>query len=139
MIRAELMQLKTGPRELRRFGLMVGCVLALIAAWLWWRGKAAYPLFLGSGGLLIAFGVLFPNGLRAVYLGWMSVAFILGFVVSTVLLTAFFYFIVTPVGLVARLLGNDFLTRKFEPHAQSYWIMRKRTGRKPRESYEQQF
>jgi len=133
------MQLKTGRRELRRFGLMVGCVLALIAVWLAWRGKAAYPLFLGSGGLLITFGAFFPNRLRAVYLGWMSVAFILGLVVSTALLTVFFYFIVTPVGLVARLFGNDFLTRQFEPQARSYWIVRKRTGRKPKESYEQQF
>ena len=139
MIRAELRQLKTGPRELRRFGLMVGFVLALIAAWLGWREKGAYPFFLVSGGLLIGFGAFFPNSLRAVYLGWMSVAFVLGYVVSTVLLTVFFYFIVTPVGLVATLFGNDFLTRKFEPQARSYWIMRKRTGRKPGESYEQQF
>lgn len=139
MIREEIKQLRTGPRELRKFGLMVGFVFALLAVWLWWRGKAAYPFLVVPGGILIASGLFFPKGLRTVYIGWMSLAFILGFVVSAVLLTFFFYFIVTPVGLVARLFGNDFLMRKLEPHAQSYWIMRKPASRKPRESYEQQF
>lgn len=139
MIREEIKQLRTGPRELRKFGLMVGFAFALLAVWLWWRGKAAYPFLVVPGGLLIASGLFFPKGLRTVYIGWMSLAFILGFVVSTILLTLFFYFIVTPVGLLARLVGKDFLSRKFEPRAESYWIMRNRTSPKTRESYEQQF
>lgn len=139
MIREEIKQLRTGPRELRKFGLVVGFVFTLLAVWLWWRGKAAYPFLVVPAGLLIASGLFFPKRLRAVYIGWMSLAFILGFLVSAILLTLFFYFIVTPVGLVARLVGNDFLMQKSEPQAQSYWIMRKAPGRKPRESYEQQF
>jgi hypothetical protein len=139
MIREEIRQLRTGPAELRKFGLLVGFAFAVLAAWLGWRGKAAYPFLAIPGGLLIVTGLFFPKGLRTVFIGWMSLAFVLGLVVSTLLLTLFFYFVLTPVGLVARLVGNDFLMRKFEPQSQSYWIMRKAPGRKSKESYEQQF
>lgn len=33
------------------------------------------------------------------------------------------YFVVfTPLGLLSRLLGRDPLTRRFDPHADSYWV-----------------
>ena len=49
----------------------------------------------------------------------------LGFVVSHVILTLFFFLVITPVGLVARLLGKDFLSLKLDRETQTYWIPRR--------------
>jgi len=38
----------------------------------------------------------------------MSLAIVLGFVVSGVVLILFFLLVITPIGLAARCLGNDF-------------------------------
>ena len=103
MIREEIRQLETGKRELRKFGLLVGAVFTLLGVWFWWRGKGRYPYFLAPGAVLVVLGTVAPRVLRLIYVGWMSLAFLLGFAVSNILLTLFFYVIVTPVGLLARL------------------------------------
>src|SRR5213594_3245035 len=98
MLREEIKQLKTGPRDLRKFGLTVGGVLLLLGLWFLCRHKAHYPWFLYSGLLLFGLGLAVPRSLKQVYIGWMTLAFVLGLVVSTVLLTLFFYLVMTPIG-----------------------------------------
>src|SRR5436309_1127614 len=109
MIVAEIKQLKTGPRDLRKFGLTVGGVLLLLGIWFLFRHKAHYPWFVYPGCVLMALGLALPGSLKHLYIGWMTLALILGFIVSTVLLTGFFYVVMTPIGLAARCFGKDFL------------------------------
>ena len=139
MIREEIKSLRTGERELRKFGLTVGGVFALLGCWFWWRGKTHFPCFLVPGVLLMLLGALVPRALKFIYIGWMSLAFILGIAVSTALLTLFFYLIVTPIGLISRLAGRDFLNRKFDRDATTYWIRRDRSSSAQTRNYEQQF
>src|SRR2546423_13132768 len=127
MIREEIKQLKTEPRDLRKFGLMVGGVFSLLGLWFLYRHKAHYPYFLCPGILLVGLGLIVPKSLKHVYIAWMALAFALGLVVSTALLTVFFYLVVTPIGLAARCLGKDFLARKWNPKAESYWLPRDRS------------
>src|SRR6266404_2926618 len=101
MIRQDIRDLKSGPRELRQFGFLVGGVFCLLGLVLWVRGRTHLP-FLVPGALLIALGVIWPRALKPVYLCWMVPAIWLGFLVSHVLLTVFFFLISTPIGLVAR-------------------------------------
>ncbi len=51
---------------------------------------------------LVAFGLVLPKALKPVYVGWMALALALGFVVSHVILTAFFFLVIIPIGLAAR-------------------------------------
>jgi Na+/proline symporter len=139
MIREDLRQLKAGPRELRKFGLLVGGVFLLLALWFGWRGRAIFPYLTAVGGVLFGLGAVAPRVLRHVYVAWMAVALVLGIVVSTTLLTVFYYVVVTPVGLAARVMGKDFLTRRREPKASSYWILRDRSRPKSPQEYEQQY
>lgn len=139
MIRGEIAQLDTSASNLRRFGLVVGGVFALLGSWAAWRGKSIAPWLLTPGAVLFVLGVLLPVSLRRIYLVWMSIALVLGLIVSTLLLTGFFYFVVTPVGLAARLFGKDFLNRRFEPHRDSYWIRRTPSPGAAKRNYEQQF
>ena len=138
MIRDEIKQLKTGKRELRKFGLLVGGVFALLGVILLLRHRAAAPYFLIAGALLILPGLIVPRGLKFIYIAWMSLAIVLGFVVSGVLLILFFFLVITPIGLVARCLGNDFLNLKLDGAAASYWMPREHKPKSPVE-YERQF
>jgi hypothetical protein len=139
MILQELRKLKTGRRDLRKFGLLVGGVFALLALWCWWRGKPAFPYLAGVAVPLVLLGLAWPGSLKWIYLGWMSLGLSLGLVVSTILLTVFYYVAVTPLALIARAAGKDFLTRRLDRKATSYWIVRGHSASKPRRSYEQQF
>jgi hypothetical protein len=68
----------------------------------------------------------------------MSVAFVLGFVMAHVILTLFFFLVITPIGLLARLSGKDFLSLKLNHEAKSYWIAREQKAKSPSD-YERQF
>ena len=138
MILNDFKELKTGTRELRNFGLLVGGVFSVLGLLFLARGKAVFPWLLTPGLLLIILGAIAPRTLKYIYLGWMGLALVLGFVVSHVILTVFFFLVITPIGLIARLAGKDFLRLKLDRHAKSYWIPREH-GRKVVEDYERQF
>ena len=137
-IREDIKQLKTSDRELRKFGLMVGGVFAVLGLLFLWRHKAHYPYFLWPGAVLVLFGAILPRTLKWIYIAWMSVAFVLGFVMAHVILTLLFFLVITPIGLVARVVGKDFLSLKLDRAAKSYWIPR---GSKTKSAadYERQF
>ena len=139
MLREEIKALKTEPRDLRKFGLSVGGVFLLLGAWFLYRHKPHYPWFLYPGLGLMALGLVAPKTLKHVYIAWMSLGFIFGFVMSNILLTGFFYLVVTPIGIVARCCGKDFLGRRWDSQASTYWLSREHGKPKPAADYEQQF
>ncbi len=137
-MRDPLKTLPTGPRELRKFALVVGGIFAALAGWGAWRGQPGYPWLLVPALALIVLGLVWPRSLKWVYVSWMALGLAMGLVVSTVILTLLFYLLVTPMGLLARWTGNDFLSRRRDPHAKTYWIPRRQTP-KSLQRYEQQF
>jgi hypothetical protein len=137
-IREDLKQLKTGPAELRKFGLVVGGVFALIGALLWWKQKSWFPYFLWPGGTLMVWGLVWARGLKWVYLIWMGLAFVLGFIMAHIILTLLFLLVITPMGWLARLVGKDFLSLKLDRTASSYWLPRTQRARSAAD-YERQF
>jgi Saxitoxin biosynthesis operon protein SxtJ len=137
-IRQQINDLKTDISDLRTFGLLVGGVAMLIGLVLLLRHKANYPYLFWPGAILIAFGAVWPRALKYPYIAWMTMAFALGFIMSHVILTLFFFLLVTPISLLARLVGKDFLNRKLDLQATTYWIPREAKAKTP-ESYEEQF
>ena len=69
---------------------------------------------------LLEFAV--PGSMRPVYVLWMCLAMPIGWTVSHLLLLAVYYLVLTPIGLILRLLRHDPLDRRFDRLATSYWI-----------------
>jgi len=57
---------------------MIGGVFALLGCWYGGAGKTHFAYFLVPGVLLTLLGALVPRVLKLIYIGWMSLAFILG-------------------------------------------------------------
>jgi hypothetical protein len=134
----EIKSLSTETRDLRKFGLLVGGVFLVLGGLALWRHKSIALWLLTPGAILFVLGLVFPRSLKLVYVGWMTMAFALGLVVSSILLTIFYYVVVTPIGLTARLAGKDFLSLKLDPKAQTYWLPREKAVHTAAD-YEQQF
>ena len=62
----------------------------------------------------------------------------MGWFMTRVILSLLFYLVVTPIGLIARLSGNQFLDVKMDDSQTSYWNYRK-TKKDEKEDYEKQF
>jgi hypothetical protein len=63
-----------------------------------------------------------PSLRRPVYVGWMYAVYPIGWTISHVMMIVMFYGVLTPVGLIMRLLGRDPLERAFDRSASTYWI-----------------
>ena len=75
--------------------------------------------------------------LRPIFVGLSLLAFPIGYVIGFIALALVYYLMVTPIGLVFRLLGRDPMHRTFDRSAASYWIRRPETPSAKR--YFQQF
>jgi hypothetical protein len=67
-------------------------------------------------------GVARPRAIRPIFVGWMTLAYPVGWVVSRIVLGIVFYFLFTPVSWVFRLIGRDALALKSRPTATTYWL-----------------
>jgi hypothetical protein len=113
---------------LRSFGRVVGGVVLLIAAVVFWRSGWAWTTaattLASIGGALVVLGQIAPTWLRPVYRAWMLLALALGAVVSRVLLTLVFILGVTPIGWLRRTVSESPILTRPDPDAQSYWIQK---------------
>lgn len=137
-IREDIKQLKTTDCDLRKFGLVVGGVFVMLGLLFLWRHAGRTPYFAWPGGVLMLVGLVLPRLLKWVYIVWMSLAFVMGFIMAHVILTVFFFLVITPLGLVARLFGQDFLGLRLDRAAKSYWLPRSQKAKTPT-YYERQF
>ncbi len=126
------------PAHLRRWALTVASGLAVsgslfqfvdwgifraghaIAPWLWGFGVVA--LVTGGTGTRI--------GLPAYWL-WMAIVWLIGTTIGTLALAAVFYLVVTPLGMVARLVGRDRLRLGRPPADVSLWQSLPQTSHDP--------
>jgi hypothetical protein len=102
--------------------LLPGLLLTLVLA----AALGLPPRLLGFG-LTVAFGTLaagafssFPFG-AAVRDGWMRSLQPMGWTVSRVVLGAIYFLVLTPIGLLMRLLRRDPLELKRRPEVTSFW------------------
>ena len=119
----------SADRELRRFALTVGPVLAAVAAWQLWRDHPRVALAAGVAAVaILVAGVAFPRVLGPVRDAWMALAHAMSRVTTPVMLAAIYFLVVTPLGLVLRLAGKAPLRRA--RGAPSYWEARPPGGRR---------
>jgi hypothetical protein len=138
MIIEEIKNIKSGKKELRQFGITIGVVLGLLGAWFLWRGRDGSHFLIITAIVFFTLGVIVPLVLKPLHKLWMTLAVLLGWLMTRIILIILFYLVVTPIGLLARVCGKDFLNRGFDRKVKSYWIPRK-TPPFDRKSYERQF
>jgi hypothetical protein len=66
-------------------------------------------------------GLARPSAIRWIYVGLMVAAFPIGWMVTQIMLAVMFYCVITPVGVLFRLMGRDLLGRRPANEKTSYW------------------
>ena len=99
--------------------------------WRWCLAVAAVGVCIGLSGFISL------RLTRAIYVVMMAVTLPIGLVVSLILMSVFYFGLITPLGLVFRLIGRDAMRRRFDTKAETYWIPHEQTTKAER--YLQQF
>lgn len=122
----------------RSFGLVIAVAFLLIGVVPWLLGgKLHYWAIVGAAAFLVA-ALAVPAVLSPLNRIWTRFGLLLHRIVSPLVLGFMFYVVVTPIGLLMRMLGKDPLRREFDRRATSYWIERQPPGPAP-ESLRDQF
>jgi hypothetical protein len=121
----DIKRIKSGKRQLRNFGLTIGVACSVFGLLFWLRGKSYFVYFLFCSLPFLFFGILFPIVLKPIQKVWMAFSILLGWIITRIILFILYYFILTPISLIARLFGKDFLKLKINKDAKSYWLKKK--------------
>ena len=115
----------TKIKPLRSFGLLVGGVFSLMAAWpVLFRGQPPKTWAMVTAAGLVVPALLLPKILAPVYRVWMALGHILGWVNTRIVLGVLFFLIFTPAGIVMRLCGMDPLRLRLKGNTKTYRIPR---------------
>ena len=134
----EIKNIKSKKSDLRNFGFTVGIILLIISGFLFWKEKESFQIFFAIGITLFLTAIAIPAVLKPVYWIWMIFATILGWIMTRLILSILFYVILTPIGLVSRLFGKQFVELRWDKSNDSYWNLRTNEHLQ-KENYEKQF
>ena len=122
------LKLSENPKEWRKAGVFGSLGLAAMSSLLRWRRHLRQPVWLVILAVLavvMVAALLRPRWFRGWYrfTGW--IAFRIGQAVGFVAFALAFILVITPAGLILRLLNRDPLRLKRDPAAATYWTKSK--------------
>ena len=123
--------LRDEPKEWRKSALMTALGLAILSSLLRWRHVLTDITWFAVLTLLgaVAISALWqPRWFRGYYRFSTKLGFAVSQFIGRLILMLFFFFILTPVGLILRLAGKDTLQLKTGGKTASCWQMAKDYG-----------
>ena len=112
-------------KKLRNFGIVMGTFFFLISLYFFFNSNDINLIFISSfllSLLLFILSYLKPYTLLFFYKFWIQFGFLLQRIISPILLFLIYSLIITPTGLILRLVGKDILNFKLNIKSSSYWI-----------------
>ena len=111
--------LRSTPEQAKDTGMAMVLICLLLGYW----GK--FPKFLPVSLVLLILTMAWPNAFRPLAVLWFGLSHLLGSVMSRVILTVIFFLVVTPIGLIRRMMGADALQlKKWKQGRDSVFVVR---------------
>ena len=121
----------------RKFGFFFTFIFTVAAAYFYYATNVSWAyLFIGAALIFLFVTLIKSDVLLPLNKLWMRFGFLLGMIVSPIVLGIIFFGLFTPIAMLMRLSGRDELRLKFS-HKVSHWIPRREPIKS--ESFKQQF
>jgi hypothetical protein len=118
------LNLKDEPKEWRKSALLAALGLVILSSLLRWHhvfNDKTWLALLSLFGVMAVCALWQPRWFRGYHLFSMKLGFAVSRLFGLLTLVLFFFFILTPVGLILRLMGKDALQHKPRREAPSCW------------------
>ena len=113
------METKVGSNK--SFGIVFGIFFLIIFLWLLINSSSVNYLFLLISILFFILGFINSKILSPLNHIWAKFGFLLGKIISPLIMMIIFFGVVTPIGLLMKLLKKDLLSLK-KNNDKTYWI-----------------
>lgn len=134
----EIQSIKDSEKDIRKFSLGAGIAFLILGLLFILFGKIHLSLLVPIGLFFLVVRKWMPKLLKPVYKVWMSVAITISYLLSRLILGISFYLLLTPIGILSKLFGKDFLHLISNGSVLSYWNIRIAEEFR-KESYKKQF
>lgn len=119
------MKVKPRAKQIRVFGIGLPLLLMFLA----WRHShkaggvdALVVSLMALAVVSITLFIFFRGAFERFFDGWMKIAEKIGWVVTSLVLVVMYFIVFTPVSIILRLTGKDFMARTWDNKETSYWI-----------------
>ena len=107
----------------KSFGILFFIVFFIIAIWPTLSDETIRIWALGISVIFLILGIINSKILTPFKKGWIKLGEVLGRVIAPIVMGLIYFIIITPIGILMRLIGKDLLNIKFNKD-KSYWIKR---------------
>ena len=107
----------------KSFGILFFIIFLLIALWPLLNSEFIRMWALGIASIFLVLGFINSKILTPVKKSWIKLGEILGKIIAPIVMGIIYFLIITPIGLLMRLVGKDVLNLKFNKN-DTYWIKR---------------
>tara|TARA_B100000123_G_scaffold261145_1_gene228088 strand:- start:204 stop:602 length:399 start_codon:yes stop_codon:yes gene_type:complete len=118
----------------KSFGIVFAVVFFLIALWPIIKSDDIRIWSLIVSIIFLILGIMNSSILTPLNKIWFRFGIFLGNFIAPVVMGIIFFFVVTPIGLIMRLLGRDLIKLK-KNNENSYWIEKKDTESSMRKQF----
>ena len=110
----------------RSFGLVFFVVFLIISLWPLLDGGQFKIWSLFFSLFFLVLGLMNSKLLTPINLLWTKFGILLGNIFAPIVMSFIFFLVVTPIGLLMRMMGRDLLRTKYNKSGKSYWIKREK-------------
>ena len=108
----------------RSFGIVFFIVFLIISVWPLLNENPLRIWAICVSIIFLVLGLMNSKILTPLNLIWYKFGILLGILISPIVMGIVFFLVVTPTGLIMKILGKDLLNTNFNKKIKSYWINR---------------
>ena len=108
----------------RNFGLVFFIVFLIVSTWPLTYEEPVRTWSAIISSVFLILGLMNSKLLTPLNKLWFKFGMILGAIVAPIIMGFIFFLVITPIGLVMRIMGKDLLNKKYDKKKNTYWINR---------------
>jgi len=111
----------------RSFGIVFFFIFLIISLWPLLNGNELRLWSIIASMMFLILGLINSNFLTPLNKMWFKFGKLLGSIVAPIVMGIIFFLVITPTGIIMKILGKDLLKKKYNSKIKSYWINREKS------------
>ena len=108
----------------RSFVLVFFVVFLIIGLWPLKNGSSINFWLIGISIIFLVLGLMNSKFLNPLNKLWFKFGIMLGAIIAPIVMSIVYFLVVTPIGLLMKIIGKDLLNIKYDKSKKTYWIKR---------------
>jgi len=108
----------------RSFGIVFFFVFLIISLWPLINENPLRVWSIFVAIIFLILGLMNSKLLTPLNILWFKFGKLLGFIIAPIVMGIVFFVVITPTGLIMKIIGKDLLNNKYNNKIKSYWINR---------------